>query len=216
LQLNKYIEHTLLKVDCVESQIDQLIKEAIRHSFYGVCIPPYYLPLCRRLRQNEEVKLISVVGFPLGYQHYHVKCEAIKYLAQNGIDEVDVVTNIAAIKNKQWHFIEDEWKATIQMAKQNNLPIKIIIESGLMTKEELERLCDLANKLQPNFIKTSTGFNYVGAEIDKVIFLSKQLQSTIRIKASGGIKNEEQANAFIKAGASRIGTSSGVKIVTSQ
>lgn len=213
MQLNKYIEHTLLKVDCIESQIDQLIKEAIQHQFYGVCIPPYYVPYSKNSLQNKAPKLISVAGFPLGYHHYNVKCAAIKFLAKSGIDEVDVVTNIAAIKNKQWQYVEEEWEAIINMAKENNLPIKIIIESGLMNETELQKLCDLANKWQPNFIKTSTGFNGVGAELTKVIFLRKKLQPTIQIKASGGIKNATQTEAFAKAGASRIGTSSGLNII---
>lgn len=216
MQLNKYIEHTLLKVDCIESQIDQLIKEAIQHQFYGVCIPPYYVPFGKSLLQNEAPKLISVAGFALGYHHYKIKCTAIKQLSQFGIDEVDVVTNIAAIKNKQWQYVAEEWEAIIEVAKENNLPIKIIIESGLMDEMELQKLCELANKWQPNFIKTSTGFNGIGAELTKVIFLRKQLQSKIQIKASGGIKNATQAEAFAKAGANRIGTSSGLNIIRKQ
>jgi len=124
-----------------------------------------------------------------------------------------VVANIAAIRNKQWKYLQQEWEAIIQTAKDCNLSIKIIIESGLLNEVELKRLCDLANSLQPNFIKTSTGFNGVGAELNKVVFLRKHLDATIQIKAAGGIKNAEQVKAFIDAGASRIGTSSGVKIV---
>jgi len=197
LHLNKYIEHTLLKVDCVEDQISQLVEEAIQHQFFGVCIPPYYVPFSRNLIQNESIRLVSVAGFPLGYQHYQVKCEAINKLAQDRINEVDVVTNIAAIKNKQWQYVEKEWKAVIETAKENNSPVKIIIESGLMDESELKQLCDLANKLQPDFIKTSTGFNGTGAELEKVILLRKRLQKSIQIKASGGIKNAKQASVKI-------------------
>jgi len=213
LKLNRYIEHTLLKVDCTEIQITQLIKEAERNQFCGICIPPYYTSFVKNQLQNSQLNLISVVGFPLGYEHYTLKSSAIKYLVQNGVDEVDVVANIAAIRNKQWQYLQQEWEAVIQTAKDHNLPIKIIIESGLWNELELRRLCDLANSLQPNFIKTSTGFNGVGAELNKVVFLRKHLDATIQIKASGGIKNAQQAKAFIDAGASRIGTSSGVKIV---
>lgn len=214
MQLNKYIEHTLLKVDCTETQITQLMAEAVQYQFYGICIPPYYLPFTKDRLNNSDLKVISVAGFPLAYEHYTVKCDAIKHLAKNGVDEVDVVTNIAAIKSGRWEYVKQEWEAIIKIAKENGLPIKIIIESGLLNEQELVRLCDLANLLQPNFIKTSTGFNGIGAELDKVVFLRKHLQATIQIKASGGIKNLQQARAFIEAGANRIGTSSGVKIVT--
>lgn len=213
MQLGKYIEHTLLKVDGVQSQIKELITEAIQHQFYGVCIPPHYVPFSKNLLQHEKPKLISVAGFPLGYSHYTTKCAAIKFLAQAGVDEIDVVTNIAAIKNKQWQYVAEEWEAIIDAAKENNLPIKIIIESALMHDTELSKLCDLANKWHPDFIKTSTGFNGAGAALDKVTFLRKQLSPTIQIKASGGIKNANQAEAFVKAGAIRIGTSSGLKII---
>jgi len=214
LQLNKYIEHTLLKVDCTETQITKLIAEAEQYQFYGICIPPYYVPFTKVRLKNSHLKVISVVGFPLAYDHYTIKCGAIKHLAKNGVDEVDVVTNITAIKSGQWEYLQQEWEAIIQIAKENDLPIKIIIESGLLNEQELIKLCDLANSLQPNFIKTSTGFNGIGAELDKVVFLRKHLQATIKIKASGGIKNAQQTKAFIEAGANRIGTSSGVKIVT--
>lgn len=214
LQINNYIEHTLLKVNCVQTQIAQIIKEANQYKFYGICIPPHYVPYAKKMLKNKAPKLISVAGFPLGYQNYKVKCKAINVLAQNGANEVDVVTNIAAIKNKEWEYVLQEWKAIIKTAKANNLPIKIIIESALMEKEELLKLCQLANELQPNFIKTSTGFNGDGAELNKVIFLREHLNGSIQIKASGGIKNAQQATAFINAGANRIGTSSGVKILT--
>ncbi len=213
MKLSEYIEHTLLKVDCTEEQIELLLNEAKMHQFYGVCIPPYYVSYAKSLLTTNKIRLISVVGFPLGYQHNQVKCEAIKILAQQKVDEVDVVTNISAIKNKAWLYIQEEWEAIIKTARKEKLPIKIIIESGLLNESELTQLADLANRVQPDFIKTSTGFNRVGAELDKVIFLRKHLKPAIQIKASGGIKNAQQAKAFIEAGASRIGTSSGVQIV---
>lgn len=204
----------MLKVNCVQNQIVQIVKQAIQYQFYGICIPPHYVPHAKKMLKNKLPKLISVAGFPLGYQNYKVKCKAINVLAQNGAQEVDVVTNIAAIKNKEWVYIHQEWEAIIKTAKANNLPLKIIIESALMDEEELLRLCQLANQLKPNFIKTSTGFNGEGAELNKVAFLKKHLQASIQIKASGGIKNAVQAKAYINAGANRIGTSSGVEIVS--
>lgn len=212
--MNIYIEHTLLKVDCVEEQIKQLLNEAEKYEFYGICIPPYYVAYANSLLPKKSVKLISVAGFPLGYQHYEVKCKAIKNLAQQGVNEVDVVTNIAAIKNKAQQYIQQEWEAIIKTARNNKLPIKIIIESGSLNETELSELCILANILQPDFIKTSTGFNGVGAELEKVIFLRKHLLPSIQIKASGGIKNTSQAKAFMEAGATRIGTSSGIQILS--
>jgi len=186
--MNKHIEHTLLKVNSLQTQIEQLIIQAQLHQFYGVCIAPYYVSFAKNLLKTDQIKIISVAGFSMGYEHYLVKCEAIKHLAKDGLDEIDVVTNIAAIKNKQWRYVAEEWEAIIKTAKNKELPIKIIIESGLMDEAELAQLCNLANTLQPNFIKTSTGFNGTGAELDKVAFLRKHLKPTIKIKASGGIK----------------------------
>lgn len=213
MQLNQYIEHTLLKVDCVQEDIIHLMEEAHQHQFYGVCIPPCYVLFANSIQQN--VRLVSVVGFPLGYQNYETKCAAINNLAKLKVNEVDVVTNIATIKNKAWVEVQQEWEALILAAQNEKLTIKIIIESGLLDEEELIELCAIANKLKPDFIKTSTGFNGVGAEPTKVAFLRKHLDDSIQIKASGGIKNAAQAKAFIEAGATRIGTSSGVRIVGS-
>lgn len=214
MKLNKYIEHTLLKLDCERNDIGQVLKEARQHQFYGVCIPPYYVPFANSIQNKTKVNLISVVGFPLGYQNYKTKCAEITHLSQDKANEVDVVTNIAAIKNKRWAYIEQEWEAAIVTARKEKLTIKIILESGLLDKTELGNLCFIANDLRPDFIKTSTGFNGVGAELNKVAFLRNQLDNSIQIKASGGIKNAKQAKAFIEAGATRIGTSSGVQIVT--
>lgn len=214
MQLNKYIEHTFLKIDCLQENIVKLMKEAQANKFHGICIPPYYVPFAKRIQTKTKVRLISVVGFPLGYQPYKTKCAAIQLLAENKADEVDVVTNIAAIKNKDWSAIWQEWEALILTAQKEKLSLKIIIESGLLNEEELTELCSIANQLKPEFIKTSTGFNGIGAELTKVAFLRKNLYDRIQIKASGGIKNAAQALAFIEAGATRIGTSSGVQIVT--
>jgi len=216
MKLNEYIEHTLLKVDCTHKDIIQLMEEAHQYKFYGVCIPPYYVRFANQIRPNKTIKLISVAGFPFGYQDYVVKYQEIESLARLKVDEVDVVINIAATKNDSWTYLQAEWRSLINASKNTNLPIKIIIESGLLNETELTRLCIMANELQPDFIKTSTGFNGEGAELEKVAFLRKHLDDSIQIKASGGIKNAEQALEFISAGATRIGTSSGVQIVSGE
>jgi len=211
--LNQYIDHTLLKVDSTKLQIVRLCEEAIQYNFFAVCVPPHYIKTAYKEIKNSTVKLATVIGFPLGYQTYKVKQYEIGQLAAHGLNEVDVVTNIVAVKNKNWDYLKAEWNAIINTSKKYHLTIKIIIESGLLQQTELGEICEIANALRPDFVKTSTGFNGTGAELTKVAFLKTHLDRKIQIKASGGIRDTEQALAFIDAGATRLGTSSGLKII---
>jgi len=214
MDVAKYIDHTLLKVDTTNIAIEKLCAEAIEHQFCAVCVPPYFLPLTKAALKDSEVKIATVVGFPLGYQSTLSKINEIESAAKLGAIEVDVVWNISAFKSGTLSLLESELIAITQAAKKNNVTIKIIIESGLLNENELKQAAALCIEAAPNFVKTSTGFNGTGAELEKVELLRKWLPSTINIKASGGIKTKEQAIAFINAGATRLGASAGVKIVT--
>jgi len=213
MNIATYIDHTALKVDLTNAAVEKLCSEAIEHQFYSVCIPPYFIPLAKTQLQNSNVKIATVVGFPLGYQSIQVKSNAISNAANVGVDEVDVVWNIAAFKSNDLSMLENELKVLTQQAHQFNLKIKVIIESGLLNEVELKRAAALCISAQPDFVKTSTGFNGTGAEIEKVKLLRKWLPNSISIKASGGIKTKEQALTFIQAGATRLGTSGSIKII---
>ena len=195
MNLAPYIDHTILKPDCVAADIEQLCSEAIEHQFAAVCIPPFYVKDAFQHLKTHPVKVATVAGFPLGYSTTFAKVEEIKRAIDDGADEVDVVINISAVKN----------------GKQ----IKVILETGLLSDEEISRLCALCKDIGPEYVKTSTGFNGPGAKVSTVRFLQENLQGTpIKIKASGGIRTPKKAQSMIKAGAQRIGASAGVRIVT--
>lgn len=213
MDLNRFIDHTLLKVDSTNSDVERLCAEAIEHDFYSVCIAPHFVPLAKSLIADSNVKLATVVGFPFGYQSTEVKLNEIIIASDLGADEVDVVWNVAAFKSNDLAILENELKVLKEKSHQLQLKIKVIIESGLLNENELKQAAALSISSQPDFIKTSTGFNGIGAEIEKVTLLRKWLPATMAIKASGGIKTKKQALAYIEAGATRLGTSGSIKII---
>ena len=209
--LEKYIDHTLLKNTAIQPGYDELIAEGIKHSFYSLCVPPSWVDYVKSKTLESDVKVCSVVGFPMGYSELKIKDLEINSLFEAGVDEVDVVLNISKVKSKNWTAIKNELKCFSEWSQQK--PIKVIVESGIMSETELLKICELFNKFPCTFIKTSTGFAEAGAKLEDVELLRKNLNPEIKIKASGGIKNYEQACAFIEAGASRLGTSSSVEII---
>lgn len=214
--LNKKIDHTLLRADATGTDIKKLCEEAVKYKFAAVCVPPYYLEQAKKLLKDSDVKLCTVVGFPLGYQHIAVKVEECKRAIDDGADELDVVINIAAVKNGDWDAVRAELDHLSTMIRMKDRVFKLIFETALLTEDEIRRICLLCIEYKIDYAKTSTGFSTKGAEIETVMLMHSILGSKVKIKASGGIKTRETAEAMIRAGADRLGTSSGVSIVNEE
>jgi deoxyribose-phosphate aldolase len=213
--LNKYIEHTNLKPDCTQEDVIKLCEEAVAHKFYGVCVSPYFVQLAKKTIAKNPVKIITVVGFPFGYNTVASKVEETKKAIIGGADEVDVVMNIAAFKSGDDATVLNDLQAVIMACHLQNKLVKVIIETALLNKEEIEKACRLCVDSEADFVKTSTGFAATGAEIESVELMRKILPPKVKIKAAGGIKDASSAEAFILAGAARIGTSSGIGMMES-
>lgn len=212
MELNKYIEHTNLKPDCTQAEVIKLCEEAIQHRFYGVCVSPYHVQVAKKAIKKEPIKIITVVGFPFGYNTVASKVEETKKAIIGGADEIDVVMNIAAFKSGDDVNVLNDLQAVIMACHLQNKVAKVIIETALLSKEEIEKACRLCVESEADFVKTSTGFAPYGARVEDVELMRKVLPAKTKIKAAGGIKDTETAQKLIDAGASRIGTSSGVAI----
>lgn len=213
MDISQALESTLLKADTKPDQIRHLCEEAIALQVVGVCIPPYYVKDAVKILEGTGILTVSVGGFPMGYQNSASKIEDMKRIIQDGADEVDVVAPIAAIKAAHWTYVDNQIKALAQMAHLKDKPIKLIIETGLLTREEIERVCELAVEARVNYIKTSTGMLGEGPTPEDIRFLRSILPAEMPIKASAGIRTFDQAKAMIEAGATRIGTSSAAVIL---
>ena len=212
--INKYIEHTLLNPTATESGIEQIVSEAIENNFLGVCINPNYVSLAKKLVQNSNVKVVTVVNFPLANNVIDAVLYQTELALKDGADEIDTVLNIAELKNKNYKKVISDIKRTKEICKNHNL--KVILETDLLTKEEIETASKCAIEGEADFVKTSTGFvkGGVGAKVEDVELMYKTVSPHgLQVKASGGIKTYSQALNMIKAGAVRLGTSSGVNIV---
>ncbi len=214
MDLRKNIEHTLLKQDATTEELKKLLEEAKIHSFKGVCVNGCNVKTAKEYLKDTEVKVVTVVGFPLGSCLSEVKAfESIKAI-EDGADEVDMVINVQAMKDQNYDYIQKDIE-TVKKAC-SDIPLKVIIETDLLTKEEIIKACELIIKAGADFAKTSTGFvkNGVGAKVEDIKLMYETLKgSNVQIKASGGIKDREKAIALIKAGATRLGTSSGVNLI---
>ena len=212
MDIHKAIEHTILKPDCTLDDIRRLCDEAVQYNFYGVCVPPYFVKEAARLL-NEQAKVVTVVGFPMGYSNVPAKVEEVKRALDEEADEIDAVVNICAIKSNNWNYIKNEVDSVARAVSMRGKVLKLIIETGLLTQAEIKQIIKIAEDNDVQFIKTSTGFNGEGATVETVKFLRENLNPKVKIKASGGIKSFEMAEKLIQAGADRIGTSNGVQIV---
>ena len=212
MDIHKAIEHTILKPDCTIDDIRRLCEEALQYNFYGVCVPPYFVKDAARFL-NEQAKVVTVVGFPMGYSNVPAKVEEIKRALDEEADEIDAVVNICAIKSNNWNYIKNELDSIARAVSMRGKVLKLIIETGLLTKAEMKQVIKIAEDNDIQFIKTSTGFNGDGATVEIVKFLRENLNPKVKIKASGGIKSFEMAEKLLHAGADRIGTSNGVQIV---
>lgn len=214
MNLAPFIEHTNLSPSLVIGDIDRLVAEAHEHHFLGVCVPPFWVKRAKREIGRSDVKLVTVAGFPLGYHMTETKLDEIQRAIDNGTDEIDVVLNVSSFKTGiPWTKI-DIAKCS-RLAHDHHKILKVILETALLTDAEVADASKLCADAGADFVKTSTGFASGGATVEHVRIMKAAIPPSVGIKASGGIKNAEQARALIEAGASRLGTSSGVKIVSS-
>lgn len=212
MKINTYIEHTLLKANASERQIIDLCNEAKNHQFYSVCVNGGYVALCRQLLSKSNVKVCSVIGFPLGAMASAVKVFEAQKAVDDGANEIDMVINIGLLKSKNYVAVFKEIsdvKNTI-----GKIPLKVILEISELSKNEIIKACEICLDANADFIKTSTGFSKSGATLTAVKIIRKTVRNTAKIKASGGINDYETAVKYLDAGADRIGTSSGVAILT--
>ncbi len=214
MKLNQYIDHTILKPTTLIADIAQLCSEAIQHHFAAVCVPPIFVKKAKELTTETDVKVATVIGFPFGYSAIEAKIAELLLAIVDGADELDVVINIAALKNGDWQYLANELNHIMQIINAKNKVVKIIIESGVLTDDEIIKCCDLYGIAGVHFLKTSTGYAEKGATIEAVALMRKHLAEHIKIKASGGIRTAEFATALIAAGATRIGASASIAIVS--
>ena len=211
MELNKYIDHTNLKNTSTLKDIEKLCNEAIKYRFASVCVYPYYVRLASNLLKNSNVEVCTVIGFPSGMSTKETKVYEAIDAVEKGATEIDMVINIAALKNKDYDYIKEEIEE-IRDAIDGKV-LKVIIETCLLSKEEIIKMTEICNETFVNFIKTSTGFSEYGARTCDVELMNKYKNEVLEIKASGGIKDIDTAEAMIYAGATRLGTSSGVKLM---
>lgn len=212
--LASYIDHTILKPETTESQIRQLCKEAVEHHFFSVCVNTSFVPLCKDLLKGSSVKVCAVVGFPFGAMSTPAKAYETKWAVENGADEVDMVIQLGALKSHQYDYVRDDIQAVVAAA--NGHTVKVIIETSLLTHDEKVMACQLSKDAQAHFVKTSTGFNGGGATVEDVQLMKSVVGDHLQVKASGGVRDQATAEAMIRAGATRLGTSSGVLLVKNQ
>ena len=210
-----YIDHTILKAATVVDDINKLCAEALQYKFAAVCVPPPFVNTAKNILQGSNVHIATVIGFPFGYSATAAKLKEVEQAIEDGADELDVVINIPAVKSGLWNEVNAEMKQLIGTAHDNGKLVKVIIESGILTDQEIISCCRICSDNGADFVKTSTGYAETGATLAAVQLMRVNLPSHIRIKASGGIKTSDNAEALIRAGANRIGTSAGISIVTS-
>ena len=213
--LNRYIEHTLLKQDAVQDDFIKLFEEAKEYEFAGVCINPCYVSMAKDYLKDTGVKVVTVIGFPLGANRSDVKAFEASQAVKDGADELDMVINVTELKNKNFDFVVNDIKKVKEAC--GDKPLKVILETDLLTQDEIKKACELCVEAKADYVKTSTGFvkNGVGAKAEDVELMYKTVSPYgLKVKASGGVRSRTDAIKMLESGADRIGTSSGVKIVT--
>lgn len=213
MNIASFIDHTVLKQDTRLEDVEKLIAEASENSFAAVCVPPSYVAIAAQKLKNTPVKVATVVGFPFGYTYGAVKAAEAKQALENGAQEIDMVINIGALKNKQYAVLEEEVELVLKEVRKAGALLKVIIESGILTDDEILKCCEIYTHYKVDFLKTSTGFAEKGASVHAVELLRKNLPASIQIKASGGIRDYHFAAELVRAGATRLGCSAGIAIV---
>ena len=209
-QIAHYIDHTALTAEKTDADILKLCDEAIEHQFFSVCINSCHIPLAQQKLAGSDVKICTVVGFPLGANLSSVKAFETQEAIAAGANEIDMVINVGWIKSNKWSAVKEDIQTVLNAC--NGTPLKVILEICLLTKEEIVQACEICKALKVAFVKTSTGFNKGGATVEDVA-LMKHTVGDIGVKASGGIRDTQTALAMIKAGATRIGASAGMAII---
>ncbi len=216
MQLAHYIDHTILKPTTTLDEVTRICNEAERYGFYAVCIPNYFSQLAVNLLKETQIKVATVIDFPFGYSHYKTKAAEVKRAINCGVDEVDMVMNLAALKAKDFTYLEEEARQVSKLTLESGTVLKIIIESGILSDDEIIRCADLYQRFNIDYLKTSTGYAERGATVEAVEILRRYLPDHIQIKASGGIKTAAFAEQLVNAGASRLGCSASIKILEEQ
>lgn len=211
MEYNKYIDHTLLKANATDEAITKLCDEALKYDFASVCVNPGYVKFCSEKLANSDVKVCTVIGFPLGATSTESKVFETKQAVKDGAKEIDMVINVSRLHENDDEYVLNEIKKIRKACK--GLVLKVIIETCLLTDEEKVRACKLSKKAKADFVKTSTGFSTGGATVEDVKLMRKTVGKKMHVKASGGIRDAKTFLAMLKAGADRIGASSGVQII---
>ena len=212
MNLARMIDHTLLKPDAVRAEIEQLCSEALDYGFAGVCVNPSYVQTAVKLLRGSSVNVCTVIGFPLGATSTAAKVFETTQALQDGAQELDMVINVGMLKSNDCSFVRNDIAAVVKAAQIRNAATKVILETCLLTDEEIIIVCSLAKDAGADFVKTSTGFSKGGATVHDIALMRKTVGAAMGVKASGGIRTREQALAMIAAGATRIGTSSSILI----
>lgn len=213
-KMNKLIDHTLLKPDATKLEIDQLCEEAIQYDFASVCVNPYWVSFCKHKLKQTDVKVCTVIGFPLGSTTSKVKALECLDAIENGADEIDMVINIGALKDHNDEIVYNDIKAVVDVANGNC--VKVILETCLLSDEEIVRACNICVKAHATFVKTSTGFSKEGANPRVVKLMKDTVGKQAKVKAAGGVRSQADLLVMIEAGAERIGTSAGVTLMKQQ
>lgn len=209
--MNKYIDHTLLKADAKSSEIETLCQEAMAYNFKAVCVNPSHIEFCKKALQRSDVLVCTVIGFPLGANTTETKVFETKDAILKGADEIDMVINIGKLKDQDYDYVLNDIKAVVNAAQGNT--VKVIIETALLSDEEIVKVSNLCIEAKADFVKTSTGFSTSGASVRIVKLIKDTVKDLALIKAAGGVRSEDDLKAMIAAGANRIGTSSGTKLI---
>lgn len=211
LNITSIIDHTLLKPEATKEMIEKLCSEAKEYNFFSVCVNPYYVKTAKEELEGSNVKIATVIGFPLGSTPKEVKAFEASEAIKNGADELDMVINIGALKDGDYTTVEEDIKAVVNEATDKAL-VKVIIETCLLDDEEKKKACEIARAAGADFVKTSTGFSTGGATVEDVKLMREVVGEDLGVKASGGIRDYETAKKMVEAGASRIGASSSIEI----
>ena len=213
--INRYIEHTNLKPTLTDKDVDQLVADAIKHQFVGVCVPPFWVKRASRELAEHDIQLVTVIGFPLGYQMTDSKLVEIEKAIDDGADELDIVMNVSAFKSGM-SWVKIELAKCANLIHQSGCMMKVILETTYLSDEEIIVATKLCSEAGTDFVKTSTGFAPTGAKVSHIELMRKYAPSNVGIKASGGIKDLTTLKGMVAAGADRIGTSSGISIMNEE
>ena len=211
MNYNKMIDHTVLKADTPLETVKRICDEAMEYGFASVCINPCHVAYCADYLKDSDVNVCTVIGFPLGANTSAVKAFETKDAIANGADEIDMVMNIGALKDKNYDLVRDDIKAVVEAA--NGTLVKVILETCLLTEDEIKKACELCVEGKADYVKTSTGFSKRGATIEDVRIMKEAVHGKAKVKAAGGVRTPEDMVKIVAAGANRIGTSAGCSLV---